>query len=215
MSEVSNPIFDVVRQVVEGMEVEIPDTTLPDPAMLNYYTFAKDRKLFLEEDVGFPIMEMIKMIVRWNKEDKDVPIEQRKPITIYIMSDGGYLTYMWAMLDVMLTSQTPIKTVNLGMAASAAALIYLAGSTRLMMPSSTVVIHEGSTEVAGDASKVMDAMKNYDQEINKMKAFILSRSAIPPKVMKQRRKDDWYIDAKTCLEYGVCHKIVESLDEIM
>lgn len=215
MSEVSNPIFDVVRQVVEGMEVEIPDTTLPDPAMLNYYTFAKDRKLFLEEDVGFPIMEMIKMIVRWNKEDKDVPIEQRKPITIYIMSDGGYLTYMWAMLDVMLTSQTPIKTVNLGMAASAAALIYLAGSTRLMMPSSTVVIHEGSTEVAGDASKVMDAMKNYDQEINKMKAFILSRSAIPPKVMKQRRKDDWYIDAKTCLEYGVCHKIVESLNEIM
>lgn len=215
MSEVSNPIFDAVRQVVEGMEIEIPDTTLPDPAMLNYYTFAKDRKLFLEEDVGFPIMEMIKMIVRWNKEDKDVPIEQRKPITIYIMSDGGYLTYMWAMLDVMLTSETPIKTVNLGMAASAAALIFLAGSTRLMMPSSTVVIHEGSTEVAGDASKVMDAMKNYDQEINKMKAFILSRSAIPPKVMKQRRKDDWYIDAKTCLEYGVCHKIVESLDEIM
>ena len=215
MSEVSNPIFDAARQVVEGMEIEIPDTTLPDPAMLNYYTFAKDRKLFLEEDVGFPIMEMIKMIVRWNKEDKDVPIEQRKPITIYIMSDGGYLTYMWAMLDVMLTSETPIKTVNLGMAASAAALIFLAGSTRLMMPSSTVVIHEGSTEVAGDASKVMDAMKNYDQEINKMKAFILSRSAIPPKVMKQKRKDDWYIDAKTCLEYGVCHKIVESLDEIM
>lgn len=180
MSEVSNPIFDVVRQVVEGMEVELPDATLPDPAMLNYYAFAKDRKLFLEEDVGFPIMEMIKMIMRWNQEDKDVPVEQRKPIIIYIMSDGGYMSYMWAMLDAMLTSVTPIVTVNLGVAASAAALIYLAGSTRLMMPTATVVIHEGSTEVAGDASKVMDAMKNYDKEIDKMKTFILSRSQIPP-----------------------------------
>jgi ATP-dependent Clp protease protease subunit len=122
---------------------------------------------------------------------------------------------MWAMLDAMLTSVTPIITVNLGVAASAASLIFLAGSKRYMMPTANVIIHEGSTELAGDANKVMDAIKNYDSELAKMKAFILSRSQIPPRVMKQKRKDDWYIDAKTCLEYGVCHKVVESLDEIM
>lgn len=33
--------------------------------------------------------------------------------------------------------------------------------------------------------------------------------------MNKKRNDDWYIDAKTCLEYGVCHKVVQSLDEIM
>ena len=92
MSETTNPIFDAVRQVLEGTQIELPDSTLPDPSMLNYYTFASERKLFLEEDVGFPVMEMIKMIMLWNKEDKDIPVEKRKPIIIYIMSDGGYLS---------------------------------------------------------------------------------------------------------------------------
>ena len=215
MSEVSNPIFDAVRQVVENMQLELPDNTLPDPALLSYYAFLNERKLFLEEDVGFPIMEMIKLIMRWNQEDKDIPVEQRKPITIYIMSDGGYMSYMWAMLDAMLTSKTPIITVNLGVAASAASLIYLAGTKRLMMPTATVIIHEGSTEVAGDANKVMDATRNYNKELAKMKEFILSRTQIPPRVLNKKAKDDWYIDANTCLEYGVCHKIVQSLDEIM
>jgi ATP-dependent Clp protease protease subunit len=205
-------MFDAVQQM---LDIQIPDNTLPDPAMLSYYTFAAERKLFLEEDVGFPIMDMIKMIMRWNQEDKDVPVEQRKPIIIYIMSDGGYMCYMWAMLDAMLTSKTPIITVNLGVAASAASLIYLAGSKRYMMPTANVIIHEGSTELAGDANKVMDAIKNYDSELAKMKDFILSRSNIPRRMMNKRQKDDWYIDAKTCLEYGVCHKIVETLDEIM
>ena len=173
MSEVSNPIFDAVRQAVENMQLELPDNTLPDPALLSYYAFLNERKLFLEEDVGFPIMEMIKLIMRWNQEDKDIPVEQRKPITIYIMSDGGYMSFMWAMLDAMLTSKTPIITVNLGVAASAASLIYLAGSKRLMMPTATVIIHEGSTEVAGDANKVMDATRNYNKELAKMKEFIL------------------------------------------
>ena len=215
MSKVSNPIFDAVRQMVENMQLELPDNTLPDPALLSYYAFLNERKLFLEEEVGFPIMEMIKLIMRWNQEDKNIPVEQRKPITIFIMSDGGYMSFMWAMLDAMLTSKTPIITVNLGVAASAASLIYLAGSKRLMMPTATIIIHEGSTEVAGDANKVMDATRNYNKELAKMKEFILARTSIPPRVLNKKAKDDWYIDATTCLEYGLCHKVVESLDEIM
>ena len=215
MSEVSNSVFDAVRQVIESMQLELPDNTLPDPALLSYYAFLNERKLFLEEDVGFPIMEMIKLIMRWNQDDKDIPVEQRKPIIIYIMSDGGYMSYMWAMLDAMLTSRTPIITVNIGMAASAASLIFLAGSKRLMMPTATVIIHEGSTEVAGDANKVIDATRNYNKELAKMKEFILSRTSIPKRELNKKAKDDWYIDSATCLEYGLCHKVVESLDEIM
>ena len=215
MKEVNSPVLDAVHTILEGMQLELPDNTLPDPTMLNYYAFAKERKLFLEEDVGFPIMEMIKMIMRWNQEDKDIPVDQRKPITIYIMSDGGYMSYMWAMLDAMLTSKTPIVTVNLGIAASAASLIFLAGSKRYMMPTATVIIHQGSAEIGGDAGKVMDYVKNYDKEVAKMEKYILARTQIPKRVMSNKRKDDWYIDAATCMEYGVCHRVVETLDEIM
>lgn len=160
-------------------------------------------------------MEMIKLILRWNMEDKDVPVEKRKPIILYIMSDGGSLAYMWSMIDAMLASKTPIITVNLGIAASAAALIYIAGARRLMMPTATVIIHEGSAEMAGDASKVLDAANNYNEEIKKMRDFILKRTSITTRLMNKKRKDDWYIGAEECLEHGVCHKVVASLDEII
>lgn len=215
MSESSNPIFDAVCQALESVSLNLPDGVLPDPALLQYYTFLNERKLFLEEDVDFPVMNMIKLIMRWNQEDKDIPVEQRKPIFIYIMSNGGYMSYMWAMLDAMLTSKTPIVTVNLGIAASAASLIFLAGSKRIMMPTSTVIIHEGFAEVAGEASKVVDATRNYKKELAKMKEFILARTKIPQQMLTKKARDDWYMNAETCIEYGVCHNVVESLDEIM
>ena len=214
MSEL-NPIHEAVRQIVESLEIELPDSVFPDPSMVNYYAFEKDRKLFLEQDIGYPVMEIIRLILRWNLEDKDLPVEQRKPITLYIMSDGGSLAYMWSLLDVMLASKTPITTVNLGVAASAAALIFIAGSKRFMMPTATTVIHQGSAAVSGDASKLMDAVDNYKLEIDKMRTFILENTNIPVRVFNKKNKDDWYIDAKTCLEYGVCNHIVESLDQIM
>lgn len=211
----NNPLYETIRQIVENITIELPDQVLPDPAVVNYYQFEQDRKLFLDQDVGYPILEMIKLIMRWNMEDKEKPIEERIPITIYIMSDGGSLVYMWSMLDIMLASKTPIITVNLGVAASSAALIFMAGSRRYMLSKSVTVIHQGSAEVAGDANKIMDAVDNYKLELDKMKTFILSRTSINPKLFNKKNKDDWYIDADACVEYGICDKIVETLDEII
>lgn len=215
MSEYKNPITLAVEEALENVQLNLPDTTLPDPSSINYYVMETNRKLFLETEVGYPVMEMIKLILRWNMEDKDIPVEQRKPITLYVMSDGGSLYYMWSLIDVMLASKTPIITVNIGIAASAAALIYLAGSKRYMMPTSFLVIHEGSTEMSGDASKVLDAASNYDKELKRMREYILSRTKIPPKIMNKKRKDDWYIDAEFCLENEVCHNVVQTLDDII
>lgn len=211
----TNPIYEAVKQALENVTIELPDPTLPDPAMINYYLFEKDRKFFLDQEIGYSVMEMIKLIMRWNLEDKDIPVEERKPITIYIMSEGGLLSYMWTLIDIMLISKTPIITVNVGVAGSAAALIYLAGSKRYMLKQAITVIHQGSTEVIGDASKVMDAVDNYKVELNKMRQYILDRTNITTKLFNKKNKDDWYIDADSCLEYGICHNIVETLDEII
>lgn len=211
----TNPLYELVQQVLENICFELPDQTLPDPSMINYYVLENDRKLFLDQNVGYPIMEMIKLIMRWNMEDVNKPIEERKPIIIYIMSEGGSLTYMWSMLDAMLASKTPIITVNMGLAASSAALIFMAGSKRYSMSKAITVIHQGSAEVAGDASKIMDAVNNYKLELDKMRTYILSRTNIPEKLFNKKNKDDWYLDAGECLTYGVCDKIVETLDEIM
>lgn len=203
-------LTDIVTAVLE----ELPDRALPDPDELSYYVLEKERKLYLDYDICPEITSIQRMIMRWNMEDRDKDVKDRKPIWIYLMSYGGDLQYMYMLIDTIEASETPIYTVNLGMAGSAASLIYLAGKKRFMMKNSQLVIHEGSAELSGDAVKVIDASENYKKNLKKMKEYIEAHSRIPHYIIVKKRNNDWYLDAKYCLENGACEKIVEKLSEI-
>lgn len=206
---------ELIRQILGNLAIELPDDSLPDPATVSYYAMEKERKVYLDFEVSPAVIELQKLILRWNKEDAGKPANERQPIRLYIMSYGGDLDYMWTLVDAMMLSVTPIYTINMGVAASAAALIFLAGSKRFMTPNAKVLIHEGSAQVAGDANKVMDATKAYKAELDRMKEFILLRTEIPKKLLDKRRTDDWTIPAQECLDMKVCNRIIESIDEVL
>lgn len=187
---------------------------LPSPSLVNYYNFEADRRLFVDFEVGSELVEYQKLILKWNMEDKGKPVEERKPIWVYVFSPGGDLECMWAFIDTIMISKTPVYTVDIGYAASAASLIFLAGSKRIMLPRSKVLIHEGSASMSGDSTKVLDASDNYRKEIKRMREFILSRTSIPQSTLTRKHNNDWEIDAPSCLEYGICTEIAESLDDI-
>ena len=197
------------------MSLNLPDERLPDPDMLSYYILEKERKIFLETEVDSNITTLLRMIYRWNMEDRGIVPEDRKPIRLFIMSPGGDLNYMWMLVDVITASTTPVYTINIGTAASAASLIFLAGHERWMMANSQMIIHEGSAAFRGDAVKVMDASESYKQDLQKMKKYILQRTQIPSATLSKKKNNDWTLDAADCMKYGVCHHIVEKLDEIL
>ena len=159
-------------------------------------------------------MALHRMILRWNMEDAGKKPEERSPIMIYIMSPGGEVDIMWALVDAIKLSTTPVYTINIGTASSAAALIFIAGHKRLMMPNAKVMIHEGSAHFGGDAVKVMDFSESYKKELKKMKQFILENTEIPSKQLNAKRASDWELDAAFCLENKVCDKIIESVEEV-
>lgn len=199
----------------ELVELEIPDPRLPDPDNLSYYVLEKERKVYLEIGICPEVLAIQRLILRWNMEDKDKPVEERKPIRVYIMSYGGDLDYMWTIVDTILLSKTPVITINMGVAASAASLIFIAGHRRMMLPNSKVIIHEGSAQMAGDAVKVMDATDSYRKELKRMKDFILEHTRIPASTLNRRKNNDWTIDSTYCLANGVCDEVVQSLDDIL
>ena len=196
-------------------EIDIPNFVLPDPSMVSYYLLERERKLILGESVEAYSDDIWEHIVRWNIEDRGKPVEERQPIVVYVMSYGGSVDDMWMIIDMIRSSETPVWTVNLGVAHSAAALVFLAGDRRLMMPNAHVMLHEGSAALRGDANKVLDAAENYSKDLKRMQNFVLERTKITPKLLQRHRKDDWYLDAETCLRYGVCEKIIESIGEII
>lgn len=203
----------------DGISVvtELQDSSLPDPDMITYYVFEKERKIYLDCDVDSSIMSLQKMFMRWNLEDKrdGKTKETAKPIWLYIMSYGGDLDYMWVLIDAIKASIAPVYTVDLGVAASAASLIFVSGDKRFMTEHATVVIHEGSAQLAGDAIKVQDAADVYKLQLKQMKEFILAHTEIPKTQLMKKRSNDWTLNAEYCLKHKVCDQVIKDMSEIL
>ena len=191
------------------------DNSFPDPDYLAYHQLLKDRIIYLETPVDEPMLRIHKQILMWNAEDKGIPVDQRKPIRIVIMSYGGSVNYMWMTVDAIRGSKTPVYTYNIGAAHSSAGLIFMAGHKRFMTPNATVVIHEGSAGFEGDAGKVLDASESYKKALKKMKDYIVERTEIPPATLNRKKSNDWELNAEDSLKFKVCDRIVESIEEII
>jgi ATP-dependent Clp protease protease subunit len=210
----------------EVISIEIPELSqriidelaghaLPDSDLVSNWALEKERKVYFDIDVGADLLAIQRLILRWNMEDRGIPASERKPIWLYIFSYGGDIDYMWSALDTIKTSVTPIYTVNLGVAASAAALIFISGHKRFMMPSAKVTIHEGSAQLSGDAVKVMDQSESYKKQLKQMKMFVLENTEIPRAQLMKKRNNDWELDAAYCMEHKVCEQIVSTMDDII
>ena len=211
METITFELPDESQQVIN----ELAGHTLPNSDVVSNWALEKERKYFFDVDVGFEILAFMRLVLRWNMEDKDIPVEQRKPIWLYVMSYGGDIDYMWAALEIIGTAVTPIYTVNMGVAASAASLIFIAGHKRFMMPTARLIIHEGSAQLAGDAVKVMDQSESYKKQLKQMKTFILEHTEIPRSQLMKKRNNDWELDAAYCLEHKATDFIINTINDVI
>lgn len=204
---------------MENMLIAIPESLenmqLPSPELLGYYRDEKDRVLWIEGEVSedmFSLFELSKLIFNYNKEDKDIPVEQRKPIKIFINSPGGDLESTLAFVGLINISKTPIWTINACWGASAAGLILMAGHRRFALPNTTCLIHSGSGQLGGSYEQTTEQMKNYKYLVDKMRDFILDKTKIDPKLFKKNSQKDWYIYTDEMLNLGIIDEIVSDLD---
>lgn len=112
-----------------------------------YTTIVKEhlnqRKIILNEDIDDNIIENIcLMIMQWNKEDKGLPRDCRKPIYIYINSDGGDVISGSQVLSSISTSTTPVITIGFAKCASMGSYILAAGHKRYCFPNTIVLYHD-------------------------------------------------------------------------
>ena len=207
-----------MNDMLNGILVGVPEATanlqLPDPDLRNYYRDEEDRVFWLDEAVGDCATDLIKMIIRCNKEDKDKNVEDRKPIKIFIDSPGGDVTVMWSVIKMIEISKTPVYTINYCTAYSAAAEILASGHKRFAMPGSHVMIHLGSCAYAGDAANVEATKKYFDALSKKTVDHLLERTKIEPKMFKKKTMTDWFLDEDDALKNGVIDKIITDFDEI-
>lgn len=134
-------------------------------------------------------------------------------IILYINSPGGSFTAMTAIYDTMQYIKPDVRTICLGQAASAAAILLAAGAPgkRMALPNSRVLIHQPSISGSQGTASDIEIQAN---EILRLREWLEKTIADHSKTpIEQIRKDierDKILTAQAALEYGLIDKVIES-----
>lgn len=180
----------------------------------------ENRKLFINGEIDeFIIESIVYWIMRYNSEDKGKPIEDRLPIKLYINSPGGSFSDGYGLIDAILTSKTPVWTINLATCASMGFLIFIAGNKRYSMPHAEFLMHDGSTGYFGSSAKVADRVTFEKDELEAMnKQYVVSKTQISEQLYDEKYRIEWYFLPSAAKEVGVVDYIVGQdcdMDEII
>lgn len=205
---------------MEEIHVAIPkeaeNLTLPSPELITFYRNLENRVLWLDSDVDEYWLEFSRKIIEWNREDKGLSPEQRKPIKLMFFSYGGSLDVNNALIDTIKLSTTPIYGVNVGQACSAGCFIYLACHKRFAFPNATFLIHQGEGNgFSGTYAQVVAAVMEYQRKVEELERYLRENTEIPDDILSENITTEWFLSAEEALDYKVCDKIVTSLDEIL
>lgn len=203
---------------MDNLFVTIPERanySVADPELLFYYEDLNERVWNLVSEVDDSLLDFARHVIRWNREDRGIPVEERKPIRLYINSPGGDLNIFYTVKDIVEMSKTPIVAVNLGMAYSAAALLFLSCHERYMLKSSKILLHLGSASLGGSYLDLMSAVADYQEQVESFVSAIQEKTTYTPDEIESNIASDWYIDAEDALAHGAATKIIDDIDELL
>lgn len=155
--------------------------------------------------------ESIKPAIEWLLYENYVTKKKKKELLLMICSDGGEMGPAFALIDTMMSSAIPVKTVGLGTIASAGLLIFLAGTKgrRILTPNTSILSHQFSWGSDGKAHELFATMKEFELTQARMVAHYqkctgldedhIRRTLLPP--------HDVWLSADEALKLGICDHI--------
>lgn len=168
------------------------------------------RKFFLNEEIcQETVSDICRHIMQINREDADIPTAKRKPILLYISSNGGSVDPGFQLINCIESSVTPVYTINIGYAYSMAFLIALSGHKRFAMRHSKYMWHDGTNFVYGTGTKVQDQMEFQKRSDDRIRTYVLEHSSITPEEYDAKIRVEWYMFADEAKQNGFVDAIVE------
>lgn len=194
------------------IDAEYDELLVTDRSSLEEIILVKDmqqRKIWLHDSIDIEtISGAIHNIYQYNREDAGIPVEERKPILLYVASNGGSVDAGFALIDAIQTSKTPVYTINTGYWYSMGFLIGLAGKKRFAMPNATFLMHDGSNFIWTSGSKAQD-QADFNRRVEaRVKQYILDHSTLTSKEYDKKQRVEWYLFADEAKEKGFIDQII-------
>lgn len=200
------------KNVLDGISEEVMDVTLPLPFLRNYYRDEAERTYWVDDEINASLLNLVKMIMRCNKEDEGKSIEERTPIKVFIDTPGGDICALWTTIKAIEISKTPVYTINYCTAYSAGADLLAAGHKRYALPGTNAMVHSGSCVFGGTMEQAENMKKHFDKLGKKLVDYFLAHTKVDPKAFKKKAPADWYFDEQEMLENGLIDEIITDFD---
>lgn len=164
-----------------------------------------DRIIFLSTDVN----EYTATVVQGQLLYLD-SVDPGKDISIYINSPGGSVIAGLGLYDTMQHIKSDVSTICIGMAASMAAVLLVAGEKgkRLALPHSRVMIHQPLGGVQGQASDIEITAREILRYKAELYKIISDHSGVPVERIERDADRDYWMTADVAKEYGMIDDIL-------
>lgn len=206
--------MEELQNLLIGIPECVANLQLPDPTLRDHYLDEQDRVFWVTTQIDDSLLDLVKLIIKCNREDKNKPVEDRAPIKVFIDSPGGDVLALWTTIKAIEISKTPVYTINYCTAYSAAADLLVAGHKRFALPGTTIMVHSGSCMYGGTIEQAESMKKHFDKLGKKVTDYFLLHTKVNPKTFKKKAPSDWYMDEDEALENGVIDEIIDSFDNL-
>ena len=126
-----------------------------------------------------------------------------KQINVRINSAGGNVLDGYAIFDAIRNSKVPVYTYNVGLCASIASIIFLAGHKRIMNDFSSIMIHNPDSP-SEDSSKLLKIIKDQLLTILQNNSILLEGE------LSDLMNEETYFDSSEALKSGLVDEVIKT-----
>jgi ATP-dependent Clp protease, protease subunit len=170
-----------------------------------YSRLLRDRIVFLGSEVDDDLANLVTaQLLFLEAEDPD------REVSLYVNSPGGSAYAGMAIYDTMQLVRPDVRTICVGMAMSAAAMILCGGAPgkRAALPNSKLMIHQGSAGFRGTPADIEIHAQEVLATTRRMAEIIARHSSRPADEVMRDIDRDRFMTPEDAIQYGLIDEIV-------
>ena len=192
----------------------VPTVLLPGPGGDRVYDLfsrlLSDRIVFLGSAIDDQVANLIiGQLLHLDGERPD------QPISLYINSPGGDMTALFAIHDTMQHVRSPVATICVGQAASAAAVLLAAGAPgrRFALPNARVLLHQPHGGAQGQSTDIEIQAREMVEMRERMVAILERATGRSADDLHRDMDRDFILRGPDAVAYGVIDEVLGDRSE--
>ncbi len=170
-----------------------------------YSRLLNERIVFLGTPIDDAVANLVMaQLLHLESEDPE------KDISIYINSPGGEITSLFSIYDTMQYVRCDVSTIVMGQAASAAAMVAMAGAKgkRFALPHARVLLHQPHGGAEGQAVDIEIQANEILRYRRLLEGLIALHTGQPVERVSKDTERDFFLTAEEAVEYGAVDEVI-------